>query len=192
MSDETKNAIMACYAVAFAVIGIGAVCGAIYYVCNFFGNGDVKNYLDAYTNSLRNGIDGKNVINTALKSYSILFFGLVISAFFKLGFLVSIFLLLRKGFVTAFSVSAMVDVYGASGLALSGVSFFCTIVFIPIVALLAAVSVFFMKKRKKFDKRDKFIYIIFLMIIFTIFCGCAFLEGGLTTTFMKWLAFKIT
>lgn len=192
MSDETKKTVGAWYAIAFAIIGIGAVCGTVYYICNFFGSGDVKNYLDAYTNSLRNGMDCKTVINTALKSYSVLFFALVISAFFKFGFFVSIFLLLRKGFVTAFSVAAMVDVYGVSGLALSGASSFGAVLFLPGVALLAAVSVFFMKNRKKFDKRDKFIYIIFLTVIFTIFCGCAFLEGGLTTTFMKWLAFKIT
>ena len=86
----------------------------------------------------------------------------------------------------------MVDVYGGYGLLLALSSIIQILVIIPLLALYTAVAYFFSKKRKELGKREKIIYIIFFIAIFTIFSGCSALEGIITTTFMKWLAFKVT
>lgn len=192
MFSEHKKIITILYIAAMTFIATGIVIGAVYYVYNFLKTAEIKNYLDGYTNSLRNGMNFNALIKSSLKSNLILFSGIVIASFFKFGPFISGFFLIRKGFVSAFTTAAMIDVYGLGGLALAGGSLFQIIILIPVLAVFAAVSVFHSKNRRLFEKRDKIIYIIFLFIVFTIFCSCALLEGILTTTFMKWLAFRVT
>lgn len=187
-----KKIITIWYMVAMVFIAAGVVTGVLYYVYNFLKTAEIKNYLDGYTNSLRNGMNLSNLVKTALKSNSFLFFAIALSSFFRFGPFVSGFFLIRKGFISAFTTAAMIDVYGFSGLILAGGSFIQIVLLIPILAVFAAASVFCSKNRHSFEKRDKIIYIIFLAIVFTIFCSCALLEGIITTTFMKWLAFRVT
>lgn len=192
MFGNNKKIIGVLYILAFAAIMIGVILGTSYYVYKFIKSAEVKNYLDGYTDSLRNGMNLSALIKSSVKSYSLIFLCIVISSFFKVGPLIVGAILIRKGFISAFTTTAMIDVYGFWGVILSGAAIVHIIVFIPILALLSGLSVFYSKNRKDLDKSDKIIYIIFLVVIFTIFCGCAFCEGFLTTTFMKWLAFKVT
>ena len=189
---QNKKTITGWYITALVLIFIGVVVGSLYYTYNFLKSAEIKNYLDGYTNSLRNGMDFTGIIKKSLKSNTILFVIISTASFFKRGFLVSAFFLVRKGFISAFTTSAMIDVYGFNGLTLAGSSISEILVFIPLLAFFSAISVFVSKNRRIFEKRDKIIYIIFLLVVFTIFCGCALLEGITTTTFMKWLAFKVT
>lgn len=192
MFGENKKIINSWYIISFLMITIGVIIGAVYYSYNFLKTVDTKNYLDSYLNSLRNGMNFLDIVKTSLKSYAALFLCIIIASYFKLGFLITIFLLIRKGFISAFTTAAMIDVYNLGGLALAGASGVQIVIFVPVFALFSAVSVFYSKNRKSFEKREKIIYIIFCIIIFTIFCGCAVFEGLLTTTFMKWLAYKVT
>lgn len=192
MFGNNRKVIGILYILAFTAILAGVVLGTSYYIYKFIKSAEVKNYLDGYTDSLRNGMNLSAIIKSSVKSYSLIFFCIVIASFFKIGPFFVGAVLVRKGFISAFTTAAMIDVYGFWGVILSGATFVHIIVFIPILALLASVSVLYSKNRKSLDKSDKIIYIIFLIVIFTIFCGCAFFEGFLTTTFMKWLAFKVT
>lgn len=192
MFSANRKIITIWYIVAMTLIAIGVVTGVLYYVYNFLKTAEIKNYLDGYTNSLRNGMNFSSLVKSVLKSNLILFSIIVIASFFRFGPFVSGFFLIRKGFISAFTTAAMIDVYEFGGLVLAAGSFIQIVLLIPILAVFAAVSVFCSKNRQSFEKRDKIIYIIFLTIVFTIFCSCALLEGIITTTFMKWLAFRVT
>lgn len=110
----------------------------------------------------------------------------------KYGYIISLFSVAKRGFVSSFATSAMIDVYGFKGIFLSLANIPQSLIIIPFAALLVSVSFIYSKNREKFDKKEKIIYIIFSLVIFTVFCVSALCEGFLTTTFMKWLANKVT
>ena len=192
MLEINKRKIGVLYFLSFVLISIGVIAGTVYYSYNFIRTADVKNYLDSYVNSVKNGMDMTILIKSSIKSYSILFVLIIISAFIKFGPRVTAFILLRKGFISAFTTAAMIDVYGVGGVILSLASCVRIIVFMPVLALFVSVTTYFTKNRADFNKKEKIIYIIFSVMIFTIFCACAFIESFMTTTFMKWIAFKVT
>ena len=189
---NNKRTINKWYIVSFSMIFLGVLVGALYYTYKFSNTADVKNYLDGYVNSLRNGMSLRSVIYSSIKSYSIMLILIFLSSFSKCGPILAFFLLIRKGFVNAFTTSALINVYGLGGIALSLSCIVQIMVLIPLMAIFSAVTAFTSQNKGKFEKRDKIIYIIFSMAIITIFCGCALLEGILNTTFMKWVAFKVT
>ena len=189
---NNKRTINKWYIVSFSMIFLGVLVGALYYTYKFSNTADVKNYLDGYVNSLRNGMSLRSVIYSSIKSYSIMFILIFLSSFSKCGPILAFFLLIRKGFVNAFTTSALINVYGLGGIALSLSCIVQIMVLIPLMAIFSAVTAFTSQNKGKFEKRDKIIYIIFSKAIITIFCGCALLEGILNTTFMKWVAFKVT
>lgn len=189
---NNKRTINKWYIISFSMIFLGVLVGALYYTYKFSNTADVKNYLDGYVNSLRNGMSLRSVIYSSIKSYSIMLILIFLSSFSKCGPMLAFFLLIRKGFVNAFTTSALINVYGLGGIALSLSCIVQIMVLIPLMAIFSAVTAFTSQNKGKFEKRDKIIYIIFSMAIITIFCGCALLEGILNTTFMKWVAFKVT
>ena len=189
---NNKRTINKWYIISFSMIFLGVLVGALYYTYKFTNTADVKNYLDGYVNSLRNGMSLRSVIYSSIKSYSIMLILIFLSSFSKCGPMLAFCLLIRKGFVNAFTTSALINVYGLGGIALSLSCIVQIMVLIPLMAIFSAVTAFTSQNKGKFEKRDKIIYIIFSMAIFTIFCGCALLEGILNTTFMKWVAFKVT
>jgi hypothetical protein len=192
MLQENKKLISNWYALSFCIITIGVIAGSVYYTYKFTSSAEIKNYIYGYTNSLRNGMDLLPIIKSSFKSYMIVFVAIAISMFFKRGYLLSFFLICRVGFINSFTISSMIDVYGGTGLLLTLSSITQILVIIPLLALYSSVACLFSKRRKELEKREKIIYIIFFVAIFTIFSGCSVLEGIITTTFMKWLAFKVT
>lgn len=192
MFSENRKIINIWYAVSFTAIAVGVIIGTLYYVHDFIASAEIKNYLDNYSNSLGNGMDLNIIIKSTMKSYVFLFISVAISGIFKSGIFLNFFMLMRKGFINAFTTAAMIDVYGLGGVALSLSSIVQIVVLVPVLCVFSAMSAFMSKNHVFSEKRDKIIYIIFLIVIFTIFCGCALFEGILTTTFMKWLAYKVT
>ena len=59
---QNKKIIVRWYITALIFIFIGVIVGSLYYTYNFLKSADIKNYLDGYTNSLRNGMDFTNII----------------------------------------------------------------------------------------------------------------------------------
>ncbi len=192
MFQENRKKIGLFYIIAFAAIGIGTIAGALYYSFYFRQTSDVKSHLGGYVNSLKSGMDFYNIIKSSVKSYGIMSVIIIITSFLKFGPAISLAVLIRKGFVNAFTTAAMLDVYGNRGILLLFSTLPQILILVPALALFTSVSILRSGKRGEFEKRDKIIYIIFSMIIFTIFCICAIFEGLLTTTFMKWVAFKVT
>ena len=192
MFKGNKKIISKWYIVSFGVIFLGVIMGALYYTYSFFNASEVKNYLDGYLNTLRQGMNFQSVIKTSIKSYLIIFILITISGFFKWGKFLSFFILIRKGFISAFTTSALINTYGIGGVALSLSYILQITILIPILAVFTSMAIFTSENKAKLEKRDKIIYIIFCVVVFTIFCGCAVFEGILSTTFMKWVAYKVT
>ena len=192
MLSENKKTIEILYIISFIIFAVGSVAGSFYFKYNFSGTESVENYLSGYVSSLKTGMDFKSLVNSSIKNYAILFTIIAISSLFKVGPLFSGAVLLRKGFVNAFTASAMFDIYNFKGVILSFVFIPQILLIFPLTALLNAVCITYLSKRAYFERKDKIIYIIFLVIIFTIFCISAVCEGFLTTTFMKWVSNKVT
>ena len=192
MLKENKKIIGIWYIVSYTAITIGVIIGSFYYIYKFNQSAEVKNYLDAYTNSLRSGMNFNDLLKSSFKTYSLLFLVIVVASLFKYGGFFTLFVLIRKGFISAFTTLAMIEVYGSGGILLV-TSLLPEILFIiPVLALFSSISIFYSQNKQKCEKRDKILYIIFCGVIFTIFCGYVILEGFITTTFMKWIAFKVT
>lgn len=192
MFGENKKKTDILFVIAFLAIGIGSIAGSVYYSYCYKGSEDVENYLNDYIVGLKSGMDFYSVVKSSAKSY--IFSSLVIAAasFLKLGPFVTLGFLIRKGFVNSFTSAAFFDLYGLKGLAFLLSSAPQILILIPSYALLFSVCTIFSRYRRDFEKKDKIIYIIFLTIITAIFCICAVLEGFTTTTFMKWIAMKVT
>ncbi len=192
MLSENKKLIEMFYVMSFAIFAVGSAVGALYFKYNFEGNDSVSAYMKQYALSLRSGMDFKMLVNTSIKNYLALFAIITFSSFFKFGPLFSCLALLRKSFVSAFTASAIFDVYSWNAVFLLSALLPQILIIFPLAALLNSVCITYLTKHTLLERKDKTIYIIFLIIIITIFCASAVCEGFLTTTFMKWGANKVT
>ena len=95
MFQNNKKIINKWYIISFSMIILGVLVGALYYTYKFSNTADVKNYLDGYVNSLRNGMSLRSVIYSSIKSYSIMFILIFLSSFSKCGPFLAFFLLFR-------------------------------------------------------------------------------------------------
>lgn len=192
MYFANRNKFILLYYISFTAVAAGVVIGTLYYIFNFWGNEESALQINSYINSLKSGMDIKAIIKSSIKTYAVLFLIIYISSYFKLGYIASFFWLGRKGFINAFTISAMLDAFGINGLILSLSNIPQAVILLPVSALFSSSSYLYSKNKSEFDKKEKFIYIIFSIIVFTIFCICALTEGVITTTFMKWVAYKVT
>lgn len=187
-----KKIIGLLYIISMALIGVGVVAGAVYYSRCFGNSESVRNHLGLYCNSVKEGMDFWGIVKSSIKTYAIACVVVTLSSFMKLGPMVGGAVLIRKGFVNAFTTAALVSVYGIGGIALSLELLPQIFIVIPILCVYTAASTLYSKKRCELSKKEKIFYIIFSFFIFAIFCVSAFIEAFLTTTFMKWLVLKVT
>ena len=192
MHFANRNKFIFLYYISFAVIAAGAVIGSLYYTLNFFGDRESALHINDYINSLKSGMDIKPIIKSSIRTYSILFLVIYISSYFKRGYIMSFFWLGRKGFINAFTLSAILDVFGVNGVFLLLSNIPQALILLPVSALFSSSAYLYSKNKSEFNKKEKIIYIIFSIVVFTTFCVCALTEGIITTTFMKWVANKVT
>lgn len=192
MLGENKKTINLLYIISMVLIGIGAVAGAVYYALRFNSSASVQNHLTMYFDSIGGGMDFNGIVKSSIKDYAIICGAVAVMSFTKLGPACGGFLLLRMGFVNAFTVASFVDFYGLHGVILAAELIPKIIIVIPVMCFYAAVSTVFSQKRSELTKKEKIFYIIFSSFVYAIFCMSSFVEGGITTTFMKWVVFKVT
>ena len=192
MFFEYKKSIELLYILSFFVFAIGSVIGSVYYVHSYKNSLDIQNYFNNYIASLKAGMSFYDISVSSVKSYLGLSLIIIVTSFFKFGYLIPFIFFIRKGFINAFTAAAMIGSYGIKGLFLI-VSFLPQILIsIPLVAFMMSICRVYIQNRREFEKKFRIIYIIILIIFFTIFCISAVLEGLIATTFMKWLALKVT
>lgn len=192
MLGENKKTINLLYIISMVLIGVGAVAGAVYYALRFNSAESVRSHLTQYFESVKVGMDFNGIVKSSVKDYAIICGAVAVMSFTKLGPLCGGFLLLRTGFVNAFTVASFVDFYGLNGVILAIELIPKIILIIPTMCFYTAVSAVFSQKRGELAKKEKIFYIIFSCFVYAIFCISALAEGGITTTFMKWVVFKVT
>lgn len=192
MLIENKKQLNLIYCIALSFIALGAILGAVYYIFSFWGETTALRQIESYILSLKMGMDIKSVVISSIKAYSLLFVTVYICSYIKLGYLISFFSIARRGFVNAFAATAMINVCGWRGVLMYLSNLPQAVILLPISALFVSVGYTYHKNKANYDKREKIIYIIFSIIVFTVFCVSALCEGLLTTTFMKWLVNKVT
>ena len=180
------------YIVSFVMLFIGSIIGGVYFLKLYPNSSDVADYLNSYVTQLKDGINTKAVIISSIKEYGILSLLILISGFFKFGPLISFFLLIRKSFVMSFTLSAMISEYGLKGIIYNLHIIPQALLTMPVLMFFISVGACYSVKHSIFNKKEKFIYIIFSILVFTIFCVSALAEGFLSTIFYKWLISRVT
>ncbi len=189
---EYKRSINLFFVLSFFVLFISTIAGSIYLIKVYGSTQDIKLYMENYTNSIKSGMDLWGIVKSSLLSNAVLLIIIFLSSYFHLGYVLSALICVRKGFVDGFTISAINIVYGINGFHLCIPYIPQALIVIPLICFFMAVSAVFSKKRKLMDKKAKIIYIIFSIVVFTIFCISCVFEGLLTTTFAKWLSLKVT
>ncbi len=151
---------------------------------------EAKEYLVSFFGSV-NELNRKSVAIGTLKDIALSFIFILMSAFFKAGIIFNYAVIIRRGFVMGFTLSAFFKILGMKGLLVN-------LIILPEMLILVPSLLFFSSTSTKIsilptESKKKFLgfFIIFSVIFGTIFCGYAFFNGYLTTTFMKLPIFKI-
>ncbi len=192
MFYEHRKSINLFFFLSFVVLFISTAIGSLYLVKVFGTAEDIKEYMVNYTNSIKSGMNLWGIVKSSMLSYGVMTVVIFISSYFHIGYIFSLLVCARKGFVDGFTLSAIITSFGLRGLHLYVPYIPQSLIIIPVMSLYIAVSAIFSQNRKLMDKKTKIIYIIFSLVIFTIFCICCFFEGLLTTTFAKWLSSRVT
>lgn len=180
------------YMISFIVLFVSTVIGSLYLLFTYNLSKEVGEHIANYSKSIRNGMDLWGITKSSLTSYTIILTIIFISSFFRFGAFLSMFVLAKQAFTNAFTISAIIYSSGIGAFALCIPYLPQTLIIIPVLCLFSAISAVFSLSRKEIEKKAKVIYIIFFIILITIFGMSSFFEGLLTTTFAKWLIFKVT
>lgn len=132
-----------------------------------------------------------NVAIGALKENAIMFGLIFLSAFFKAGIILDGFVLARRGFVIGFTLSSFLKIFGNYGLLAVLAMVPELLIFLPVLLKFSSTSTKISIFNKESKKNILFFFIIFSILIATIFCGSAFWNGYITTIFMKRASVKI-
>ncbi len=192
MISEYRVKINKFFVIAYILLAAGTILGSFYYVNCSSEIGDIKNTLKIYVDSVKNGLEVQSIIINTLKTNLGLLAMLVVCAFFRVGILFAAFLILRSGFITGFTAASIIGVYGYKGLLIMLLSVPEYIVIIPLLLYFCSVNTLFSARIIPQEKKNIIFYILFLIIVITIFCVEALLEGIFTTTFMKWVVNSVT
>lgn len=185
--EKSYKYITVFYIILFVAAALGAGLGALYYVNKFAQGDDIINYLDGFAKTMQKGVDGGSIALRSIKNSLVIIGIFAICSFFRLGMIPVIALAARQGFVIGFANAVFIGSYGNQGLliALSRLpenSLYFAAVLITGAAVCAA-ALLRPEKNKSFLK----IFLVFLFFSVSTFCASAFVEGYLTTTFMKML-----
>lgn len=188
MGEEVYEIIKKYYIGLFILIGVGVLAGGLYYVNRYGSSYDVKDYLDSFLNRTREGMNNKSIFISSMRSWGITLAVLICGSFFRFGGVFICAELARRAFISGFTTTAFIRVYGLKGLFLALSQLPQTVLTIPCALLLGAFGTALSMKRIEKEKNIIIFYIIFSVICCAIFCAAAFCEGYLTTTFMKMLS----
>lgn len=192
MADEEDRILQIFYIAAFVFVAAGVVCGALYYVNKCMDSGDIKNYMGSYVTFLQNGVDSKSVMLRSMKLNALTAGILIFGATFRVGIVLIVYEVLRRGFISGFTAAAFIGTYGGKGIVMSLCMMTQAVLLIPAMCAFASLNGALSLRKLTVEKNFIIFYIIFLLIIVTIFCGSSVCEGYLTTIFMRIAAKSVT
>lgn len=188
-SKRNVNILLALFTAVFAA---GTVLGSVYLMrSGAVADADFTGYLGAYMTNAQGGIDRAAAIKKSFFANLPYFAMLFISGFFRKGWLLSGFAIVKKGFVTGFTAAACVKVFGFFGVTVTAAMLPEMLLMMPSAVVFSSISTDFALNFEKRKKNFLFFYIFLSLIMLTTFCAAALCEGYLTTTFMRWLSPKI-
>jgi stage II sporulation protein M len=185
---EKKYGLCVC-AMILLIVGVSA--GSVYLVSRGDEMGEgIKSFIGEFFSSLPQSDKGQIFKNSLISNlmYLIIIFA---AGFFRLGFVVTGALLVRKGFVIGFTAASFFKFYGMKGMLVMLSTMPSALITVPSLMFFSALSVKFSVNPDKRQKKLIFLYIFSLILLISIFCVAALSEGYLTTTFMTWLSPKI-
>lgn len=174
--------------IGYVILAVGVAAGSFYLLNEFYKNTGIESYIAERINTMKNGCDKVGVMRNALKNNCISFAVIFASGFFKGGFLLSAAEILRRGFISGFTFSAYLKVFGLKGTLPALATMPGLILLLPAAVVFSAFSASNALGEKEKSKEFIIFYIIFLVSVLSIFCMSALLEGYLTTICMKWAA----
>lgn len=192
MLSECRDKLRLFFIAAYILYAVGTVVGSLYYVNCAGSVGDIKNTLDLYLRSIGNGLDLKKIILNTLRDNAVMAAFLAVGIFFRLGVVLSAFVIIRKGFITGFTVASIIGGYGIKSIYIALVSGLQYIIVIPLMLFFCSVNALFSLRMVAAERKNIIFYILFLIIVMSIFSIESVLEGFYITTFMKQLLNTVT
>jgi len=165
----------------FSVFVCATVLGGVY--CVMLGADSFSTVSDYLTNYVSADItaDIKTVLFDSIKLYALF----LVCSFFRFGKLPAAVVLGGEVFSASFLVSCMVRCFGFSGAIFGACVQLHYILLLPAMLVFSAFDTktyaFFAKNQKKL----KIFLIFFQLIMLSIFCGCAYFQTYVNTTFMN-------
>ena len=166
----------------FFVMVTGIVTGSIFYIKTGDGRAGINEHLTDIFRLAAETSDkfgaSKNYFFEGLVSCAVIF----IAAYFRFGALLSVGVVLRKGFITGFTAAAAAGTYGLKGGLLMAATGLDLVAGVITLVLFSAVSVTYSIEKEKNSKKFLIFFAIFSI---SIFCIISFSRGFVSTTFMK-------
>lgn len=168
--------------ISLLVLAAGIVIGSVY-LMSLENTEGISGFLKSYMESISGGVDKFSVFKNAFAHNMLLLLLMFAAGFFKAGFILIGACMVRKGFVMGFTTAAFYRLFGIKGIFMGMAYLPAVLTAIPAILFYAALSGSLSLSNDK--KKFLFYYIFVTIFIITIFCGSSFLEGYVTTIFMK-------
>ncbi len=168
---------------------MAVICGAFY--CAYLEAVEFAPIAEYFSEYFENHINAQSVFYKALKNNIIFGCVLLFSGFFRWGVVLISAVAFKEGFVTGFCCSGLARASGFLGACAGAVSELHLLLFLPVLVISSDKSIKTGMNFCDVSKKNKIFFVFFQIFVITIFCGCAFLESYVNTTFMGWLTSKI-
>ncbi len=188
-----KNYISKWLYIIFGLFCIGITAGAIYCTgLNTASSISINNFLTNFFSSFNTDIDKfasfKNSIFDSGKFFIIIF----LSSFIKPGVFLIGGCAVLKGFISGFTIASFIKFYKVKGLLVYLCQLPSVLIFIPTFLFFSAYSMIFCINRHGNEKNNAKKYILLSFCCLAIFCITSFLDGYISTIFMKLLLPYVT
>lgn len=178
------------FVIASFFLVAGVVLGSVY--LEKMGQAEsVKTYLGTFFSGLLQSSNNWTVFQNTLREYGILFVVIFLAGFLKPGWVLTLAMVLKKGFVVGFTSASLLKSYGIKGILGIVSTMPGILIAMPALIIFSAVSLNFSVCPEKKEKNMLISYLFFSFLILAIFCIASLAEGYLTTTFMKMILPKI-
>lgn len=164
----------------------GAFAGALYMAYSEADN-DLYVYLSSFFDNMSDNSNRFGIFKNSLADSFRIFLLVTVCSFFRAGAAGTLACCAVKGFAGGFTTAAFVRYYGARGLFVPLSSLLSTLIFIPVFVLFCTYSSCFALKKNERDKNTVRTFLVFALIVLIVFCLVSFMDGYVTTAFMKLL-----
>ena len=175
--------------IVFWIFVMAVICGAFY--CAYLGAVDFAPIGEYFSEYFEHDINTQSVFYKALRNNIIFGCVLLLGGFFRWGVVLISAAAFKEGFVTGFCCSSLARSLGFFGACAGAVSELHLLLFLPVLVISSDKSIKTGRNFREISKKNKIFFVFFQIFVITIFCGCAFLESYVNTTFMGWVTSKI-